>query len=226
MKVGTDGVLLGAWCPMAHHPARVLDIGTGTGLIALMAAQRGEAWGCEVDAVEIDAQAAAQARDNFADSPWAAKLRIYHTDIQGFIKCNGLRSDPKVYDLIVSNPPFFSEALVSPDARRALARHTGELTYGQLTECAAAALTPGGVLAVVVPFDHASAFIAAAAHHSLHPQHRLDVHPTSQHPPRRSLLAFGRRAITPSHTTLVIETARHNHTPEYRNLTHDFYLKF
>jgi tRNA1Val (adenine37-N6)-methyltransferase len=230
MKVGTDGVLLGAWCPMAHRPVRVLDIGTGTGLIALMAAQRGEAWGCEADAVEIDAEAAQQARANFAASPWADRLRIYNADIKGFITRNGLNighhPSPKTYDLIVSNPPFFSETLVSPDARRALARHTEALTYDELTGCAAAALGDEGVFAVIVPFDHASAFIAAAAHHGLHPHSRLDVRPTPAHAPHRSLLAFGRTAAEPACDTLVIETARHIYTPEYRALTRDFYLKF
>ncbi len=250
MKVGTDGVLLGAWCPMGHSPARVLDIGTGTGLIALMAAQRGEAWGCEVDAVEIDPGAAAQARTNFAASPWAERLEVYNSDIQRFVGieglCDGQRSLPpphagsehpvadgslqnntrKTYNLVISNPPFFSDSLVPPDERRAMARHTATLSYGDLVQCAAAAMSDDGVFAVVVPFDHAAELTAAAAQHGLYPNRRLDVRPTPERPPHRAMLAFGRHAASPARDTLTIEASRHDYTPEYRELTREFYLKF
>lgn len=270
MKVGTDGVLLGAWCPMGHRPGRILDVGTGTGLIALMVAQRGEPWGCRVDAVDIDEGACRQAAANFAASPWTDKLTVYHSDIQGFTdietrpdampadtlgvyarsagnfasfsenkpsgqpqECAPLSGDEagsggrrEIYDLVVSNPPFFSDSLVPPDARRAVARHTSTLGFDDLARCAAAVCSAHGTFAVILPAEQAGASILAAAAHGFHLHSRLDVRPTPQRPPRRTLLAFGRKTVEPAYGTLTIETARHDYTPEYRELTRDFYLKF
>ncbi len=217
MKVGTDGVLLGAWCPLENRPARVLDVGTGTGLIALMIAQRGEAWGCRVDAVEIDQSAFEQAHDNFAASPWADRLVAHHADIQHF-------APEYDYDLVISNPPFYNNSLMPPEERRAMARHTATLDFDRLAGCAAAV---GRELAVIIPAEQTSDFVSIAAGYGFHLARQTCVYSVPGRPARRSLLAFGRTAVEPMRDTLVIEqSGRHRYTPEYRELTKDFYLKF
>lgn len=221
MKVGTDGVLLGAWAGMSHRPARVLDIGTGTGLIALMVAQRGAEWGCRVDAVEVDVSAAAQAVENFATSPWNGFLRVYNADVNNFVRDygwqggvdEGERDEAGVrcggYDLVVSNPPFFSDSLQAPEARRNIARHGVALSYADLVRCAATAMRPSSGLlrganesvehfdelaqarfAVIVPFERGDELIRLAAGVGLHMCIRCDVHPIEGKPPRRSMLEF------------------------------------
>ncbi len=190
-----------------------------------MAAQRSEGWRCDIDAVEIDREAAAQARANFDTSPWAGRLNIYAESIQEF--SGRIPHSAPPYGLVVSNPPFFSDSLTSPDQRRALARHTDALSYDDLTRCAAAVLDNDGALAVIVPFDHAPAFIAAGERHGLYLYERLNVKPTPARPPKRSLMAFSRTHHPATTDILTIEDGgRHLYSEEYRRLTGDFYLKF
>ncbi|MBQ4138504.1 MAG: methyltransferase, partial [Muribaculaceae bacterium] len=147
MKVGTDGVLLGAWCDVTGA-RKVLDVGTGCGVIALMVAQRnGDAL---IDAVEIDGDSAHEAGLNFARSPWAARLRVEQCDFNEF----ALRDVVGKYNLIVSNPPFFTNGILPPDASRMSARHTQHLTYGQLLKNAEKLLADGGKMALITPFDN------------------------------------------------------------------------
>jgi len=143
MKVGTDGVLLGAWTPTNHNPFSILDIGTGTGLIALMLAQRTTAE--QIDALEIDEDAYEQAVDNFENSPWSDRLFCFHAGLDEFIE------EPEdEYDLIVSNPPFYSEDYKTENEQRDLARFQDALPFEDLVEAADLLLSENGILAVII----------------------------------------------------------------------------
>lgn len=225
MKVGTDGVLLGAWYGMpSADDAAALDIGTGTGLIALMTAQRGEAAGLRVDAVEIEAASYAQATENVATSPWASRVRVHNMSIQDYARCT-----TEKYALIVSNPPYFTQALKCPDPARTTARHTTELSYSELAACAAELLADEGRFAVILPHEQAQEFIDITQDHGLTLTRRTDVLPAPTSQPKRALMEFAHNgyACPASVDTLVIENgARHEYSYEYRALTKDFYLKF
>ncbi len=217
MKVGTDGVLLGAWAYL-DGCRRILDIGTGTGVIALMCAQRAIP-DVLIDAIEIDAVAAAQAADNVTASPFSGRVRVHCTALQHF------RPDAP-YDHILCNPPYFTAALKSPDSRRSTARHNDSLPFSDLTAAAARMLTPDGTLSVILPTAEADTFTPVARANGLHPARRTLVHPTPSSGPKRALLAF-RRGETPEPETLslTIELAPGTYSPEYIALTRDFYLK-
>ena len=144
MKVGTDGVLLGAWADVKAANS-VLDIGTGTGLVALMMAQRCNA---NIDAIEIDADAFAEATLNFNESPWAERMKVIHDDFITFSKDCDLR-----YDVIVSNPPYFIDSLVCQEEKRKNARHTSSLSYENLIECAVKLLNDNGFICLITPSD-------------------------------------------------------------------------
>ena len=216
MKVGTDGVLLGAWAPV-NHPERILDIGAGTGLIALMIAQRCEA--PAIDAIEIDPEAFEQCVENFERSPWGDRLFCFHGDIQELAE----EADAP-YDLITCNPPFFETTPGAVDAR-ARAREQHSLDYTTLIACAEALMSEQGTLALVAPAVDQSVLMAHAAAFSLFPSKITEVwgHPESG--PKRVLLCFERTPKEPSMDRLIIETARHQYTEEYTALTRDFYLK-
>ena len=216
MKVGTDGVLLGAWAPV-NHPERILDIGAGTGLIALMIAQRCKA--PAIDAIEIDPEAFEQCVENFERSPWGDRLFCFHGDIQELAE----EADAP-YDLITCNPPFFETTPGAVDAR-ARARQQHSLDYTTLIACAEALMSEQGTLALVAPAVDQSVLMAHAVAFSLFPSKITEVwgHPESG--PKRVLLCFERTPKEPSMDRLIIETARHQYTEEYTALTRDFYLK-
>jgi tRNA1Val (adenine37-N6)-methyltransferase len=219
MKVGTDGVLLGAWTPTNHNPFSILDIGTGTGLIALMLAQRTTAK--QIDALEIDEDAYEQAVDNFENAPWSDRLFCFHAGLDEFIE------EPEdEYDLIVSNPPFYSEDYKTENEQRDLARFQDALPFEDLVEAADLLLSENGILAVIIPYKEESRFIALAKDFELFPIKITHVKGTPNTEIKRSLLAFSRHEIADILTDeLIIETDRHLYTPEYINLTKDFYLK-
>ena len=219
MKIGTDGVLLGAWTPIENNPLSILDIGTGTGIIALMLAQRTSAE--QVDALEIDADAYEQAVDNFEQSPWRERLFCFHAGIDEFIE------EPEdQYDLIVSNPPFHNESYFSGDEKRNLARFTESLPFDDLVEAAELLLSENGVFAVILPFASEEKFIALASDFELHPMKITRVKGTPTTEIKRSLMAFSRQRIEHFPVDeLIIEIARHEYTPGYIALTKDFYLK-
>jgi len=219
MKVGTDGVLLGAWAPIDHSPHSILDIGTGTGLIALMLAQRSEAG--QIDALEIDEKAYEQAVDNFENSPWENRLFCFHAGLDEFVE------EPEdEYDLIVSNPPFHTEDYVSGDEARNTARFTQSLSFEELLEAADLLLSENGIFAVIIPYKEEAKFTALANEVALYPMKITRVKGTSTTETKRSLLAFSRaKAINFPMDELVIEFARHDYTPEYIELVKDFYLK-
>lgn len=234
MKVGTDGVLLGAWCTVAPEFERALDIGTGTGVIAVMLAQRGEAYGLAVDAVEIDGVSFGKACENAGNSDWKDRITVSEGGIQEY--------KPEVsgiYDLIVSNPPYFNDSLLPPGAARTNARHTTTLTHGELLGNVSRLLTCGGIFAVVLPYRQADNFISMAAGRGLEVTRRTDVFPTPKTPAKRSLIEFRKAAEgtgeyepvrpggnMPAAGSLVIENAPLDYTSEYMELTKDFYLKF
>jgi len=219
MKVGTDGVLLGAWTPIENNPFSVLDIGTGTGIIALMLAQRSGAE--QIDALEIDEDAYEQATDNFENSPWNDRLFCFHAGLDEFVE------EPEdEYDLIVSNPPFFSEDYKSDNEQRDLARFQDAMPFEDLIEAAALLLSENGIFSVIIPFKEEEKFLALANEYELYPLKITQVKGTPTSEIKRSLLAFSRNEITDfAVDELIIETARHIYTPEYIALTKEFYLK-
>ena len=219
MKVGTDGVLLGAWCPVDHRPFSILDLGTGTGVIALMLAQRCAAE--QIDAIEIDEEAYEQAVDNFENSPWSDRLFCFHAGLDEFME------EPEdEYDLIVSNPPFYSEDFKTTHEQRDLARFQDAMPFEDLVEAADLLLSENGVFAVIIPFKEEERFIDLCATFELYPVRVTRVKGTPDTPIIRSLLAFKRYELsTLTADVLVIETARHQYTEDYIALTQDFYLK-
>lgn len=219
MKVGTDGVLLGAWTPLENNPFSILDIGTGTGIIALMLAQRSHAE--QIDALEIDEDAYEQATDNFENSPWNDRLFCFHAGLDEFVE------EPEdEYDLIVSNPPFYSEDYKSSNDQRDLARFQDAMPFEDLIEAAALLLSENGIFSVIIPFKEEEKFLALANEHELYPLKITHVKGTPTSEIKRSLLAFSRTETNNFPIDeLIIETARHIYTPEYIALTKDFYLK-
>lgn len=220
MKVGTDGVLLGAWTGLRTTDRRLLDIGTGTGVIALMLAQRAP----EAHVTGIDIADTSQARENADASPWGARLTFATCPAQAF-------ESPAPFDLIVSNPPFFDDSLLCPDAGRSAARHTVTLTFDALCDAVVRLLAPTGRFAVVLPCSEVARLLRAAGGR-LAVVRRTEVRTTPRHPARRTLLELMPTAAVgpaahPVCDELVIGTGEHEcYTPEYRALTRDFYLKF
>lgn len=220
MKVGTDGVLLGAWAPIDHRPFSVLDIGTGTGLIALMLAQRSHAE--QIDAIEIDENAFEQCVNNFENSPWNDRLFCFHASLDDFMD----DLEDEEYDLIVSNPPFYSEDYKTENESRDLARFQDALPFEDLVEAASVLLSETGVLALIVPHKEETRLIALAKECDLFPLKITRVKGTPTSEIKRSLLAFSFTEVADFPTDeLIIETARHQYTAEYTALTQDFYLK-
>ncbi|MDR1055587.1 MAG: methyltransferase [Prevotellaceae bacterium] len=219
MKVGTDGVLLGTWVTIGNAE-RILDIGTGTGLLALMLAQRNTQ--AVIDAMEIDALACRQAQLNVRNSPWPERINMLCSSFQKFSKEYHQR-----YDLIVSNPPYFNNSLKSPVIQRNIARHSDSLSYIDLITGVKKLLKDSGRLAVVLPVDEGGVFIRQSIENGLYCCRRLNVKPNANKPVKRVLLEFANQTQSCSEQTLCIETGEHhNYTPEYKALTKDFYLMF
>lgn len=218
MKIGTDGVLLGAWCPIENHPFSVLDIGAGTGILSLMLAQRSSAE--QIDAIEIDENAYEQCVENFENSDWSDRLFCFHAGLDEFME------EPEdLYDLIISNPPFYTEDYKTENEQRDLARFADALPFEDLVEAAHLLLSENGIFAVIIPFKEEAKFIALAKDFDLFPFKITRVKGTPTTEIKRSLLAFSFVQKEIEETELVIETARHQYTEDYVTLTKDFYLK-
>ena len=219
MKIGTDGVLLGAWSPIDNNPKLVLDIGTGTGIIALMLAQRSDAE--QIDALEIDENAYEQAVDNFENSPWGDRLFCFHAGLDEFVE------EPEdEYDLIVSNPPFYSEDYRSENEQRDLARFQEAMPFEDLIDAAALLLSENGIFSVIIPYKEEERFIDMCAEVELFPIKVTRVKGSHKTPIVRSLLAFKRYELAVLVADeLVIEINRHEYTDDYIELTNAFYLK-
>ncbi|WP_300703222.1 methyltransferase [Bacteroides sp.] len=215
MKVGTDGVLLGAWASVANAK-HILDVGTGTGLIALQIAQRNQK--AAITAIEIDPSAAAQAKENVQCSPWADRIDVICSDFRSF------QSKIK-FDLIVSNPPYFIDALNCPNEQRNIARHTGGLNYDLLFHHAAHLLEEEGGVSVIIPVEAERAVIDAAWDNKLFPSNCMRIFTKPGKPCRRVLFTFRFQYKEYIEESLCIEVERNNYTPEYIALTKDFYLK-
>jgi tRNA1Val (adenine37-N6)-methyltransferase len=217
MKVGTDGVLLGAWTRVDDCP-RILDIGTGTGLIALMLAQRSNA---RIDAVEIDKLACEEAEFNFVQSPWNDRLKVFNTDFQVFAN-----SPFEPYDLIVSNPPFFVNSLKTQNAALSVARHNDVLTFDQLVTNARKLLSNTGRLCVILPFTSCDEFRGCARLAGFYLRQQTQVIPKFGRIPKRVLLEFTVQPGYPINNELVILDEGGNYTGDYKTLTAPYYPAF
>ena len=219
MKVGIDGVMLGAWADVAGVE-NILDIGTGTGLIAIMLAQRNST--ANIDAVEIDVMAYEQAVENANNCKWKERINVIHNKFQIFAD-----TTPKRYDSIVSNPPYFIASLQSPEIQRTVARHSTLLTQDDLLCGINKLLTEKGRFCAIFPYIEANIFIAKAAAINIFCNKKTNVKPNHEKHVKRILIEFSRTKQKLSETTICIETnERHNYTNEYKTLTKDFYLKF
>jgi tRNA1Val (adenine37-N6)-methyltransferase len=218
MKVGTDSVLLGAWCPIENNPFSVFDIGAGTGILSLMIAQRSNAE--QIDAIEIDEEAYEQCVENFENSPWGDRLFCFHAGLDEFVE------EPEdEYDLIISNPPFYTDDYKSENASREIARFEDALPFEDLLEAADLLLSENGIFSVILPFKEETKFIDLAKEFELYPFKITRVKGTPTTEIKRSLLAFSRFEKSTVIDELIIETARHQYTEDYIALTKDFYLK-
>lgn len=220
MKIGTDAVLLGAWCPIDNNPFSILDVGAGTGILSLMLAQRSNAE--QIDALEIEEKAYEQCVENFDNSPWSNRLFCFHAGLDEFV------AEPEdEYDIIISNPPFYSENHKTADSQRDLARFQDALPFEDLVEAADLLLSENGIFAVIIPYKEEERFIDLCAEAELFPVKVTHVKGSPTTPIIRSLLAFKRYELSVlTADELVIEISRHEYTDEYMELTKDFYLKF
>ena len=216
MKVGTDGVLLGAWANCSKTK-KILDIGTGTGLIALMLAQRCNA---HIDAIEIEENAANQAQINVEKSKWANRISVYHRALQDFTPALS-------YDLIVTNPPFFNNSLAAQTEERTFARHSTSLHYEDIIDFIQKYLNTNGKFAIIYPTDSFKYLQEYALNKRLFPVRKTDIYPTPDNAAKRILAEFEKEKKEIVHNSIIIEeNGRHQYSKEYINLTKDFYLKF
>jgi len=218
MKVGTDGVLLGAWAKAADSSS-ILDIGTGTGLIAIMMAQKAK--NAKIDAVEIDKKAFEEAKSNMANAPWADRLSVVQSSIQDYAKL----SDSS-YDLIVSNPPFFSGGTLSSNNTRNNIRHTTKLPHGDLLAAVRRLLTPEGRFCVILPLIEGLRLREMGERYGLYCSHLTQVKPKADKSVERLLLQFElNKEVETVEDDLIIQHDERNHyTEEYIALTGAFYL--
>ena len=217
MKVGTDGTLLGAWAEVGEGSGPILDLGTGTGLIALMMAQRFP--DAQITGIDIDADAVEQARENVTASPFSDRIQIFQADATAFAL-----SAAAPFSAIVCNPPFFVDALTCPDQQRTTARHAETLTYSQLMAAAWRLLADNGELSVVIPFDCKAKLESEAALRGFFKSRECAVKTTPRKPARRFLLAFRKHPSAVEQTEGVIETSPGQRSAWYESLTRDFYL--
>jgi len=217
LKVGTDGVLLGAWCGVTGTK-RILDVGTGTGVIALMLAQRSEA---EVTAVEISEGAWLDARHNFQNSPWSERLALYSGDFNNFQESHVLS-----FDLVVCNPPFFKKSMKSSDPASSIARHDISLSFEQLIISAKKLLTDHGRLSVILPIEALDDFRETARLTGFYLYRKTLVIPMTGKMPKRVLLEFSVSVVYPTIDELVILDGKDKYADRYVELTREFYLNF
>lgn len=217
MKVGTDAVLLGAWADVTGAKT-ILDAGTGTGVIALMLAQRTGA-DAAIDAVEIDSEAAADAAENFSNSPWKDSLKLFHLPLQQFVA-------HQPYDLIISNPPYFINSLKPPSPSRYIARHAEQLTFDDLIAAATKlGKQPSGRLAVILPAEESIVFHTKASAQGLYLTRRCNFQTRAHKPVERVLMEFSFQHAELLTETLCLYSHGQEWTPAYRKLTGAFYLK-
>lgn len=215
-KVGTDGVLLGSWVRIGSADRFLLDVGTGSGLIALMLAQRSST-ATHIDAIEIGGNEAQQARENVASSPWPNKVTVHQTAIQNFFP-------DRRYDLIISNPPFFMNSLLPPEQKRSQARHTHALSFDDLLKSVCRLLAASGTFAVILPYREAGQLLTAAVPLNLFPQRKTAFRSRKHKPIERLMIEFSHQITDPCQTELVLYEAGDRWSEDYKALTRDFYL--
>lgn len=216
-KVGTDGVLLGAYADVTGVK-RILDIGSGTGLISIMLAQRSDA---EITAIEPDNESYIQTSENVSRCDWHERITVEHTDLQNFKPVQGK------FDLIITNPPFFADSLKSPDLRKSFARHNESLTSEGILDGVSKLMEDEGRLQLILPFVEGNVFIAEAHKYRLYCNNILKIRPLPSSEIRRLILTFSRNQKKPVERFLTIEYGkRYEFSEEYKNLTKEFYLKF
>lgn len=213
MKVGTDGVLIGTWCNV-NDKKQILDVGAGTALVSLMAAQRSE--NADIDAIEIEEEACGQARENVRRSPFSDRVNIICADFRTF-------DTPKRYDLIVSNPPFFTESTTSGIRQRDNARHTDSLPFSILMSKSKELLAEKGELDIIVPYAESDNIIATAALNGMYLIRRTDIRTKATKQPKRTLMSFGTTIVPTLYEQLSIMDDN-GYTGEYIRLTSPFYL--
>ncbi len=217
MKIGTDGVLLGAWVDVSDI-STALDIGSGTGVIALIIAQRSTQ--AQIEAVEIDENSFEQTEENFRNAPWSDRLQAQHDSIQNFS-----RKTDKKYDLIISNPPFFTGGTLSSSNKRNSVRHTVKLPSGDLLRCVQQLLSQKGRFALILPYIEGLKFQELALSYNLHCTKITEVRPRASKPVERLLMQFEKRKIVPIVEELIVYEEEGNHyTKDYIELTKAFYL--
>lgn len=218
MKVGTDGVLLGAWANIKDSK-RVLDIGTGTGLIALMMAQRNE--NALIDAVEIDKNSYEEAKYNFDISKWSNRLSVFHSSIQDFAN-----KITEKYDFIISNPPYFINSTKSDKATKNQVRHTDSLSFEDLLTAVNQLLTSDGKFCIILPFSEGEVFYNLAKAKEIHCTKKVKIRGREFKPIERLLMEFSKEKKSYEENNLTIQNSpkRHDYTEDYVNLTKDFYL--
>ena len=215
-KVGTDGVLLGAYTIVSEKD-KILDIGTGTGLIALMLAQKG---GGEITAIEPDMDSFKQACENVEGSKWSNRIRLENSDLQNY------KTSDK-FSLIVTNPPYFINSLKNPDARKASSRHSDSLSSADLLNGISELLAEDGRFQIILPYIEGTIFIADAAGYGLYCNSILKIRPLPTSDIRRMILKFTRKRTSVTEKFLTIERgARHEFTEDYVEMTKEFYLNF
>lgn len=216
MKVGTDAVLLGSW--VSHPgPSKILDIGTGSGLIALMMAQRFQS--ADILGIDIHEASVEQARINFANSPWTSRLSVLHISLQQFAD---LPSDG--FDLIISNPPFFSNSLLPPDPRKALAKHNRTLSFAEMADSVKKLLRPQGFFSLILPAKDHAGFEAEAEQAGLYKVKELIVSPVKGKAPNRLISTWSQQSNRTESRSMSIRSDSQHYSEEYISLTEDFYL--
>jgi tRNA1Val (adenine37-N6)-methyltransferase len=218
MKIGTDGVLLGAWTSV-QDPYSILDIGAGTGILALMLAQRSDAE--QIDALEIDEDAYEQCVENFENSCWANRLFCYHAALDEFTE----EMKDEKYDLIISNPPFYTEDYQSGDTARNLARFAEALPFEELIKFASELLSDEGSFAVIIPYSEEEYFLKLSEKVNLFPNRITRVRGTEKTPVKRSLLQLSFSETSFTSNELILEESRHQYTQDYQKMVAPFYLK-
>ncbi|WP_179349271.1 tRNA1(Val) (adenine(37)-N6)-methyltransferase [Winogradskyella pacifica] len=218
MKIGTDGVLLGAWTSVEHNPYNVLDIGSGTGILSLMIAQRSHA--DQIEAIEIDDDAFEQCVENFENSPWADRLFCFHASLLEYIE-----AVHEKFDLIICNPPFYTEDYKTKDSARDLARFSDAMPLEHIIFAVINFLSEKGKFSIVLPYKDEQKYIEEASLIDLFPNRILRVRGNEKSDIKRSLIEFSYSESPIKISELIIETERHHYTEDYINLTKDFYLK-
>lgn len=219
MKVGIDGTLLGAWATLPPHAKNILDIGTGSGLIAIMSAQRHPT--AKITAIDIDKDCVMQATENAVASPWAERIEVIESPLQEY-------SQEEKFDVIISNPPYFADSMHSPDKQRTTARHTASLSFKELTEGVLRLLAENGLFAVILPTTE-SELLLSASRGRLFTWRRCEVWSTPESGARRIMLELKReppKDLAKKEKIIIEQGGRHVYSEEYKALTADFYLNF